>query len=164
MNLRRKWLPFLILNILISIATTLLVLFFWNKAHPTQQLTLQVTKQPEINVQSLPSATLPPLDTPVIKIVNVFGTGNLANEYIVLERIGEGSLLLTGWKIIDSQDNLFVFPEIELIQGQLEVYSRNGVNSANRLFWNNSQAVWESGETVRLIDFQDQERASYTIP
>jgi len=164
MNPRRKWLPFLILNILISIATTLLVLFFWNKAHPTQQLSIQATKQPVTEVQLSPSATLPPLDTPVIKIVNVFGAGNLENEFIVLEKVGEGGLMLTGWKIIDSQDNQFVFPEIELIQGQLEVYSRNGVNSANRLFWNNSQAVWESGETVRLMDFQDQERASYTIP
>ncbi|PKN87800.1 MAG: hypothetical protein CVU46_03215 [Chloroflexi bacterium HGW-Chloroflexi-8] len=164
MNLRRKWLPFLILNILISIATTLLVLYFWNQAHPTQQLTIQATKQPANNIQTLPSATLPPLDPPVIKIVNVFGAGNLPNEYIVLERVGEGGLMLTGWKIIDGQENKFVFPEIELIQGQLEVYSRNGVNSANRLFWNNSQAIWESGETVRLLDYQDQERASYTIP
>ena len=90
--------------------------------------------------------------------------GNFENEYVVLERVGEGDLSLTNWKLLDEDDNVFLFPEIELIQGQLEIYSHNGVNTVNKLFWNNSQAIWESGENVRLVDYQDQERASFKIP
>jgi hypothetical protein len=164
MNPWKKWMPFLLLNVLISAATTLLVLFFWNQAHPTQQLTVQATQEPTPPQQALPTATLPPLDTALISISNVFGSGNLDNEYVVLERVGKGELTLTGWKIADDQGNQYVFPEIELIQGQLEVYSKNGVDTVNRLFWNRSQAVWESGETVHLLDYQDQERAQFTIP
>jgi len=164
MKPRNRWLPFLFLNILISALTTLLVLFFWSRAHPTQTVNLPSSLDPLINAEPQPTVTLPVNDIQLIKIVNVIGTGNLANEYVVLERIGEGVLSLTDWKLLDDENNEFIFPEIELIQGQLEIYSHSGVNTVNKLFWNSKQAVWKSGETVHLVDYQNQERASFIIP
>lgn len=164
MKPRSKWLPFLFLNIIISALTTLLVLFFWNRAHPTQQINLPANLDPIANAQPQPTVTLPANDIQLIKIVNVIGAGNLDNEYLVLERVGEGALSLTSWKLMDDDGNEFIFPEIELIQGQLEIYSHSGVNTVNKLFWNASEAVWKSGETVHLVDYQNQERASFIIP
>ena len=164
MNFWKKWLPFLFLNILISAATTLLVLFFWNRAHPSQSINIQPPSDTPPEQQALPTATLPAVDAQIIQVVNVFGAGNLENEYVVLEKVGEGSLMLTGWKISDEQGSTFVFPEMELLQGQMEIYTRSGINTVNRLFWNQSNAVWSPGEQVRVLDFLDQERASFTIP
>lgn len=164
MKRRNKWLPFLFLNILVSAATTLLVLFFWNRAQPIQQINIPEPQSQTVTQEPLPTSTLPSLDVSLIQIVNVFGAGNLENEYVVLERVGEGDLDLTNWKLMDEDDQVFLFPEIELIQGQLEIYSRSGVNTVNKLFWNSSQDIWESGEIVRLVDYQDQERASFQIP
>jgi len=164
MKPRNKWLPFLFLNIIISALTTLLVLFFWNRAHPTQQINLPANLDPIANEQLQPTVTLPANDIQLIKIVNVFGAGNLDNEYLVLERVGEGVLTLTSWKLIDDDGNEFIFPEMELIQGQLEIYSHSGVNTVNKLFWNASEAVWKSGEAAHLVDYQNQERASFIIP
>lgn len=164
MKPRNKWLPFLFLNILVSAATTLLVLFFWNRAQPIQQINLPDPQSQTVTQEPVPTSTLPSMDIQLIQIVNVFGAGNFENEYVVLERVGEGDLVLTNWKLIDEDDQVFLFPEIELIQGQLEIYSRSGVNTVNKLFWNSSQAVWESGENVRLVDYLDQVRASFVIP
>jgi len=164
MKPRNKWLPFLFLNIIISALTTLLVLFFWNRAHPTQQINLPANLDPIANEQPQPTVTLPANDIQLIKIVNVFGAGSLDNEYLVLERVGEGALSLTSWKLMDDDGNEFSFPEMELIQGQLEIYSHSGVNTVNKLFWNASEAVWKSGEAVHLVDYQNQERASFIIP
>lgn len=165
MKFWKRWLPFLFVNILISTATTLIVLTLWTRANPSQQITLQPVQNSQVNqTQINPQATLPSLDTPLIEISNVFATGNLDNEYIVLDRVGSGDLDLTNWKITDDKGNEFVFPSFEFLQGQLEVYSRNGVNTPNKLFWNADKAIWNSGETIFILDSAGQQRAEFTIP
>ncbi len=165
MRFWKKWLPFLLVNILISAATTIVVLILWARANPTQQLTIQL--QPGVDTPStqvIPQPTLPSLSEAVITITNVFGAGNIDSEYIVLDRVGQGDLDLSGWYLIDEQGNKFVFPAFDLMQGELEIHSRNGVDSANKLYWNASEAMWSSGEIARVLDPQGQERSAFTIP
>lgn len=161
----KRWLPFLIINIIVSAATTLLVLSIWNKTNSTSAIDIKPTE----NV-SQPNETpnreieLPPLDTVVIQITNVFAAGDLNNELLVVERVGEGSINLIGWEILDQQNNSFVFPEIELVKGQISIYTRVGTNTVNTLFWGNEEAIFSTGETVRIIDSAGNERAVFTIP
>ncbi len=165
MKFWKRWLPFLLVNILISTATTLIVLMLWTKSNPSQQITLSPLQNSQGNLTQVSTqAPLPPLDTPVIAISNVFATGNLDNEYVVLERIGSGDLDLTNWKISDQNGNEFIFPSFEFLQGQLEIYSRSGVNTPNKLFWGADKAIWNSGETIFVLDSADQKRAEFLIP
>lgn len=166
---RKNWLPFIILNIIISAMTTLIVLMVWNRAHPPQEIIIQVPVESSAgtNTQNLPAlnpADLPPLETPVMNIRTVIAPGDPQNEFVILERVGEGALDLTGWYLTNQNGNQFVFPEFQILQGAVEVYSRSGINSVNKLFWGTSDSMWSSGDTVRLFDFAGQERAFYQIP
>jgi hypothetical protein len=161
----KRWLPFLLVNIIISAATTLLVLSIWNKSNAANSIEIQppaiVEQSP---VEQSPQVVLPPTDTPVIQIANVFAAGDLQNELLVIERIGEGALNLIDWKIVDQNNNTFVFPEIELVKGQISVYSRSGTNTVNTLFWGSEEPIWEAGETVKVLDSAGNERAVFEIP
>lgn len=165
MSSLKRWLPFLIVNIIISAATTLLVLTIWNKTNANNAIrvdTPAIVEQPQ--VEQNPQAILPPTDSPVIRVANVFAPGDLENELLVIERVGEGDLNLVGWKIQDEDNNSYVFPEIELVKGQISVYSRTGTNTVNTLFWGSDESVWASGETVIVIDSAGNERANFVIP
>ena len=165
MTNRKRWLPFIILNIIISALTTLLVLFLWNRIHPGQQLTLKYpTATAESFVQSDVQVTLPSMNEEVIKISNVIAAGDYENEYVVISRVGEGTLNLSGWMLVDLNEHRYVFPDIDLLKGDLEVYSKGGTNSVNKLFWNAGESIWQSGETVTLIDSAAQQRAIFEIP
>ncbi|MEN4011778.1 MAG: lamin tail domain-containing protein [Chloroflexota bacterium] len=172
----RSWkrvLPFLLLNILISAATTLTVLILWDRSHrsalPAAGSLNPAQMQPAENnaTGGFPPAqdTLPPLEEPVILIETIIGTGDLANEVVVLRRVGEGELQLTGWKLSNGRGSEYAFPELLLNKnGTVRLYSRVGTNSVLELFWGADQSVWRSGDTVTLTDWQGNARASYSIP
>lgn len=161
----KRWLPFLIVNIIVSAATTLLVLTIWNRVNIPATYTVDPTSSiNQTNTIPQIDSVLPPLDTPVITIANVFAAGDLQNELLIVERVGEGELNLSGWQIIDQDKNAFVFPAIELVKGQISIYSRTGSNTVNTLFWGSEAPIWSPGETVLIYDSAGQERASYVIP
>ena len=161
----KRWLPFLIVNIIVSAATTLLVLTIWNQVNTANSYKIETTPISQSGGTTTEiQAELPPLDTPVIKIANVFAAGDLQNELLVVERVGEGDLNLSGWQIIDQNKNAFVFPAIDLVKGQISIYSRSGVDTPNVLFWASNQAIWSQGEQVRIYDSAGQERAIFEIP
>jgi hypothetical protein len=161
----KRWLPFLIVNIIVSAATTLLVLTIWNRVNTANSI---VPEYPPASAPDSPEqpvwGELPPLDTPVIAIANVFAADDLQNELLIVERIGEGELNLSGWQIIDQDKNAFVFPSIDLVKGQISVYSRPGTNTVNTLFWGSDEPIWSAGEIARIFDSAGQERAVFEIP
>ena len=161
----KRWLPFLIVNIIVSAATTLLVLTIWNRVNTANSYKIETPpiSRPGVATPAI-QAELPPLDTPVIQIANVFAAGDLQNELLVVERVGEGELNLAGWQIIDQNKNAFIFPAIDLVKGQISIYSRSGVNTPSTLFWGGEQAIWSPGELVKIYDSAGQERAVFEIP
>ncbi len=172
----RNWkrvIPFLILNIIISAATTLTVLLLWDRTlRPAQPLPVSVGGSGGFPMASLspqpPSeveATLPPLEEPVILIETVIGAGDLQNEVVLLRRVGEGELLLTGWKLTNGRGAAYVFPYLLLNKnGAVRLYSRAGNNTVMELYWGSNQAVFRSGDVVSLYDWQGNLRATYTLP
>ncbi len=161
----KRWLPFLIVNIIVSAATTLLVLTIWNRMHPANEFKISAPKQTApVNATPEVEKNLPPLDEPVVNITNVFAPGDLQNELLTIERVGSGDLNLHGWQVIDQDRHAFVFPSVDLVKGQISLYSRTGTNTANTLFWGSPEAIWTSGEVVKIFDSAGQERASFQIP
>ncbi len=124
---------------------------------------------PTLAAPTLPDAgtvtALPPGFDPQIEIVTVIAAGNLSDERVVLRLNGDGELALRGWSLQDEDGNLYVFPELTLFKdGAVTVYSKAGANNVVELFWGLSKAVWETGETVSLVDPQGTEQATYPIP
>ena len=87
MKFWKKTLPFILLNILVSAATVLTVLFFWQQknplpnAEPTQPIItpIQGVQSPS---QSIPTVQI--LQDRLLRIEGVFGAGDIQVEYILL--------------------------------------------------------------------------------
>ncbi len=173
MNFWRRVFPYLVLNVIVSAATTLLVLSLWDRRQPqalpiaTGGIPIAETAptQPVDQPPAQASPTLPPLDTPVIEIEAVIGAGDPAAEAVVLKRVGEGELLLTGWKISNGRGDEYTFPYLVLNKnGSVRLYTRDGANSVIELYWGLSQSVWRSGDIASLTDPEGNLRAAFTIP
>jgi hypothetical protein len=173
---RRSGLIFyLLLNILVSAATTLGVLYLWDRARvrpaglPPQGVAAFLPQPPATDVPPmLPEATNPPPGQEVIRIARVIGAGDLEEEVVLLQRVGEGNLRLTGWQIRGEGGSVFTFPEqpdlVLFADGAVQVYSKPGENTVTDVYWNRSEPAWRSGEILRLLDAQGQERATYRVP
>ena len=117
----RRLLLFIVLNILVSAATTLIIIQWDRALHPApapflvapaaQGETLLPSQSQTAASQETPQF---PLDKKFIEIQNVFGAGDLEREVVVLKRVGDGDLPLTGWKLKDDQGAQYIFPELTL--------------------------------------------------
>jgi hypothetical protein len=165
----KRLLPYLLLNAIVSATAMLTVLYFWNRAHPFPSV-------PQANpitasthtAQTQPTATLPPLDTPLVTITAVIAPGDLTNEAVILKRIGEGELSLTGWQIVNVANETYTFPDLLFQAGEIYLYSqRNSTTNptpAMTLYWERSTPAWSSGDLVRLLDPAGNVRATFRIP
>jgi hypothetical protein len=189
----RRLLFYIVLNIIVSACTTLAILWIWNRprmpdvsllpaAVPTAPATsapAAATPQPTAPAAAAsvaaPSATVsqapvaatgsPAEGAKQIIIDNVFGVGNLKDEYVLLKRSGDGELVLTNWRLDDGNGNTYTFPAITLFKnGAVQVHTAAGVDSVVDLYWGRSQSVWQVGKIVTLYDDKGQVRASYRIP
>jgi hypothetical protein len=66
---------------------------------------------------------------------------------------------------MDESGNAFTFPFLEIVKDgfQVEVFSKTGANTVDKLYWGLDQPVWQSGETVVLLDPFGEERARFQI-
>lgn len=166
---------FVIINILVSAGTTYTVLRLWElnrettspstSADPGMVSTILVAEEPKAMAITATLPQLPPVDIAVIEIKNVIGVGDLMNERVQLNRLGEGDLWLTGWKLLDEDGNVFTFPNLKVNKdGAIQVLSRAGTDTVIELYWGLDKAAWRTGEMVTLLDSKGQLRASYRIP
>ena len=165
MENRKPLLNYILVNIAISALTTLLVLIVWNR----------VTALPEpeqIPTQSESSDAISSLEsTPIssfsdqLQITTIIGTGDVDNERVLIEHVGTQDVLLAGWTLRDDDGHRYKFPAIVLHSGaSLEVFSRQGEDSVTRLFWNESDPLWEISEMATLVDPVGETQATYNIP
>lgn len=160
--------PFILLNIIISATVTVAVLVLWDKVHQVQ--TPAAVKTPSI-LQSLASgdceAVIPPKSEKVIQITNIYGAGNLQEEQVTIQKLGDGELCLNGWKLTSESSGSYIFPShLRLYTGgaTISIYSRPGTDNALELYWGKANSVWESGQKARIYDPAGNLRAEFTIP
>lgn len=172
---RRRSSPFgyILLNILISALTTLAVLYGWNRLQaqklPDESVLKALLENINQPTQAVTPAVLPPLpslDSNVIEIINVFGAGDQASEEIVLQNIStEEQIWLDGWKLTTSGGDSYTFQSLVLNpNARVQLYTRPGVDTVNKLYWNLNEAALESGGKITLEDYQGNLRAVFAIP
>jgi len=172
----KKYLPFIILNIIISAITTIIVMSLWNQStppidYPTSSFTSNTISPADLvatlsTTPEIPDEIdLPPLDIEIIKIENIFGVDDIDNEEIIIQRSGDGELWLDGWTLVDEDENVYSFPKLLLNKdGAVTLYTRDGIDSVVKLYWGLDQAVWQNGETATIIDPEGNIRATFQIP
>ncbi len=177
---------YLLLNVILSAATTLTVIVVWNRLHPPAAAPVQsVGGQPALltpasaesggsNPAAAPSPTFAPSETPlplsekVIDVMSVVGVGDLQQEVVLLKRLGEGNLPMAGWTLQGEHGSSYTFPNQPALtlfkDGAVQVYTKAGSDTATEVYWNRTETAWHSGETIRVMDAAGNERARYTIP
>ncbi len=167
---------YILLNIIISAATTLTVLWLWERANPPPVLS---------DVLSMESSQAESFESPNEAIPNnqqdqgatfrneniqvdiraVVGVGNLEIEYVELINRGPDTAYLEGWQLIGERGQQFIFPaQIVNSSGVIKVSSRTGTNTVIELFWQSETPIWQAGETVRLLDADGETITTYSIP
>lgn len=174
MSQSRRLLFYLALNVLVSACTTLAILVLWDRTHSQNTAPLALPA----STAGSPAPALTPIQAgaapagspepdssgSVILIDNVFGAGDLANEVVLIRRAGSGELSMTGWQVTNGEDT-FTFPGLVLYtDGAVQIHSTAGVNTVVDLFWGLDHAVWQTGETVTLLDPAGKVFATYRIP
>ena len=128
----------------------------------------EATAVPEENVLPTPIATEVVLegDDVVIEITAVIGVGQLEDEAVQIRNTGNDPVALLGWKLAHTNGQVYTFGQATLFGGGIDilVHSEQGPNGATDYYWGLSEAVWEPGELVTLLDADDNIMATYTIP
>jgi len=72
---------------------------------------------------------------------------------------------LANWQLKDDNGNTFTFPQITLYtDGAIQVHTASGTDTPVDLYMGLRDSIWESGESARLFDPQDNLRAIYRVP
>lgn len=100
-----------------------------------------------------------------VDIDSVVGAGDLTTERLLLKRSGPGELSLAGWQLLEEDGAVFTFPNLTLFEdGAVNVHTRTGQPTVVDLYWGLDAPVWQSGETVVLLDDRGEVRATYRVP
>lgn len=97
-----------------------------------------------------------------VRISAVIYPGQPSREVVVVVN-ESGDTNLTDWTIVSPRGKIFTFGNLTLYKDSfINVYSRNGTNTATDLFWNQTLPMWQAGDEVQLKQ-GDQVVATYTV-
>lgn len=126
--------------------------------------------EPTASVLPSPIATVPVTLTQatedVVAITAVISPGELETEAVQIVNSGSDPIALLDWKLVDLQQHIYTFAQVTLFGdgAGILVHSRTGPNGATDLYWGQTEAVWEPGELVTLLDAEDNIIATFTVP
>ena len=160
---RRRLLLYLLVNVFVSACVTGAILFWYDR---TYRATLAPVPQPVAATTQEEADPPPQPDEQVpVEIISVVGAGTLETEVVVVRYNGEGELGLANWQLKDDNGNTFTFPQITLYtDGAIQVHTVSGADTPVDLYMGLREPIWESGESARLFDPQDNLRAIYRVP
>ena len=171
------WLIFVAVNVLVSAATALFVVQAFvqtiNRAAPALQATPPAPTPPPTATASSqavlpapppanPPAPNPPTSRPQVRISNIIYPGQRTREVVVLANEGD-TVVLTGWTLSTPRGARYTFGNVVFPSNSfINLYTTSGVDTPTNLFWNQPEAVWQSGDVAMLMR-GDEVIATYTV-
>lgn len=144
---------YLLLNVAVSIVTALLVMSVWTY--------FMFRETPAV----LEETGAGQVATSQLQVAAIVAAGDLQNERVTIEHIGQQETALAGWRLRDGNGIEFRFPALVLHPGgQVSVYTREGDDTAAELYWDRQVAVWSQGEELTLLDASGNVQATYLVP
>jgi LysM repeat protein len=117
---------------------------------------MTATAAAELGVTATALPTPPSLTGELqVEIVEILGVGQVDQETVVINNLGERLADMQGWTLSDSDGNIYTFPNFRLwVGGSVMVHTRIGQdgNPPADLFWGKLEAVWSPGDVVTLKD------------
>ena len=178
MKKRPQVIVYILLNIIISAATMLFVMWLWDRVNSEP-----VPLSDEISKLTAEKGTTGPgtIDSPNsndptptiefiseefnVQIETIVGPGDLDVEYVEISNKSEGSVDMGDWQLVDEDGHNFNFPAIILNNGgDIKVLSQKGLDTVIELYWQSESPIWESGETAKLLDENGNIISTYSIP
>lgn len=173
MKSRRRLFSFLVLNVIVSVVTTLAVLYYMVGFYPASAE--RTTNALPINSGGDAGA---PSDNDFgtssngaqaagqFEIARIVGAGDLASERIEIHHIGESQVSMAGWRLRDEDGNVYLFANITVIgDGSFFLFTKAGESdTVFEKFWGLEEAIWESGEIATLEDPSGNPQATYRVP
>ncbi len=99
----------------------------------------------------------------VIRMVD--GPGSIVNEAVQIVNDSNGVVNLNGWRLEHENGPAYTFGLVTIFQGSnIWVHTTSGTDTSIALYWNQTEAVWQSGSVARLLDGQSNVIHSYTVP
>ncbi|MBI3362940.1 MAG: LysM peptidoglycan-binding domain-containing protein [Chloroflexi bacterium] len=140
-------------------------------AIPTESAVASPTSPPAAPTSAGTAPTSPPISTqpssagaPQLAIRGIIGAGDVAEERVTIVNVG-GDVSLAGWTLHDSQGNVFRFPALSLFQGgAVTVHTKTGTNTVTDLYWNQTAAIWQTGEKANLVDPTGAVHTTFVVP
>jgi hypothetical protein len=162
---RRRLFQYLLLNVFVSACITGTILFWYDRTYRATLAPVPQAAAPAQGESDEPVAT-PQLDEEIpVEIVSVVGAGTLDAEVVVVRYNGDGELGLANWQLKDDTGNTFTFPLLTLYtNGAVQVHTVSGSDTVVDLYMGLRDPIWESGESAKLYDPQDNLRAIYRVP
>ena len=162
---RRRLFLYLLLNVFVSACVTGAILFWYDRTYRASLAPIPQAAIPVQGESAVPAATLEQDEQIPVEIVSVVGAGTLSAEVVVVRYNGEGELALSEWQLKDDDGNTFTFPQLTLYtNGAVQVHTASGSDTVVDLYMGLRDPIWESGESARLYDAQDNLRAIYRVP
>jgi hypothetical protein len=162
---RRRLFLYLLLNVFVSACVTGTILFWYDRTYRASLAPVPQAAVPAQGDSAVPAASLQPDEQIPVEIISVVGAGTLGAEVVVVRYNGEGELGLSDWQLKDDNGNTFTFPQLTLYtNGAVQVHTASGSDTVVDLYMGLRDPIWESGESARLYDAQDNLRAIYRVP
>jgi hypothetical protein len=164
-TMKRLW-PFLLLNVAVSAATVLIVLWVWSATHsqPLAQANGGNSSQAAM-ISAATQMSMPPMNAKLFEVQAIFGAGDLTNEYVHFLYLGSDPLDLENWQVRDEHGNSYTFPAFVIYKdGAFDLYTQAGTNSTIELYMAKTAALWKSGESLAVYDPAGNKRLIYPIP
>ncbi len=151
----RRLLFYVILNICVSALVTGSILFLYNRYY-------QKDCSPTLPIDTGGTPSSGSID---VAIISIAGAGALEDETTTVQNNGTSPLVLTGWTLKNNEGSMYTFPQLTLYPGgTVQLHTGTGEDTASDLYWQNTTAVWSSGELAALYDAQGIARAFYRVP
>ncbi len=110
----------------------------------------------------------PAASTPItqgVQISAVDGAGDLANESVLLVNESDNPFSLQGWKVERANGPSYTFGNVPLFPGgSVRLHSAAGSDTSIDFYWNQPNAVWQSGAVVQVRNAQGDVVTTYTAP
>lgn len=121
---------------------------------PTASPTPTITRTPfSFGTFAVTNTPVPTSTSSEVEIVQVLQAGDVTGEQVEIQNTGVDVVEMDGWTLEDEEGNVYTFPDLRMQPNQvIRVFSRVGQNTPAALYWNQTVAIWESGETVTLSD------------
>lgn len=145
---------YLLLNVAVSIITALIVMSVW---------TYFVFRDDPLALDAS-GAAIEGANSQ-LRVGAVVAAGDLENERVTIEHIGQQELSLAGWRLRDGSGIEFRFPALVLHPGgQVSIYTRQGDDTVGELYWDRQVAVWSKDETLTLVNADGAVQATFVVP